>query len=147
MTMPLVAKHSTKTGTNTWHLSVWPLAKLSHLGMQTFTKIWLPPLCCLLMRLQAQWFKDVQHFTVDLGDHAISNKCDDFPFFLCVQVCVTLSCYISVYTGGLQRWWINMELTVTELYSNNDRSLYTVTVATHTAKYYFDSQILLYCLW
>lgn len=102
MTKQLVAKHSTKTGTNTWHLAVavWPLVKLSHLDMQTFAKIWLPLLRRLLMRLQAQWFKDVQHVAVDLGDHTISIKCKNFTqlFF------VMLSNYIWVDTGGLQQW-------------------------------------------
>lgn len=42
---------------------------------------------------------------------------------------------------------MNQQLTVTELYYNNDRSLYTVTVDTHTAKYYFGHQIMLCALW
>lgn len=110
MSEPLVAKHSTKTLTNIWHLSVWPRVKLSHLGMQTFAKIWLQQ---RLMRLQAWWFRDVQNFEVDLGDHTISNKCSYSPqCFMCSGLYYTLKLHFRLHWRSRQ-WWLNEECTIT----------------------------------
>lgn len=98
MTNILVAKHSTKAGTNTSHLSVWPLVKLSHLGMQTFAKIWLPLFCRLLMRLQAQWFKDVRHMQLILETlQFLINVMLFFTFFMCSSLCCTLKLHFRLH--------------------------------------------------
>lgn len=83
------------------------------------------------MRLQAQWFKIVQDFAVDLGDHAISNKWNYFPPFQ--------------KKGGEFQFVFRSNVTfpsTPEVYSSDEStqslqqlSLYVVTVENHTAKY------------
>lgn len=132
MTKPLVAKHSTKTGTNTWHLSVWPMVKLSHLGMQTLAKIWLCLLCSLLMRLQAEWFKNVQNLAVDFVNFTLSTKCVDFPqAFMSSRLKLQLHQRSTAVMN--QHGAYGMSCIPTMVY---------VTVDTHTTKYYVGNQII-----